>query len=127
MAYLPFEKVNYKATIRAWIERSRGEISEAQLQEVLHPTAVKIDGDAAQAERNAKLAGMLLDAGKVEAAVEAAKRALGTAPDLAAAHAVVGAAAAMQGDCAAARTSLERALALDPGNERARQALARCP
>lgn len=127
LAYLPFEKVNYQATIRAWLQRCLGEISEAQLQEVLHPAAVKIDGDLAQAERNAKLAGMLLDAGKPEAALEAAKRALAAAPDLAAAHAVVGAVAAAKGDCATARPSLQRALALDAGNARANEALARCP
>ena len=51
---------------------------------------------------------------------------LDTAPDLAAAHAMVGAIQVAAGDCAAAHSSLHRALELDPTDALAATTLASC-
>lgn len=126
-AYLPYEKLNYQVTIRAHLRHTLGEISAAELEAALAGEKIELNGDRAQAERQVKLAEMLLGAGKTAPALAAAQKAIALAPDLAGGHAVAGAAQATAGDCVAARASLERALVLEPENRRAKDALALCP
>lgn len=127
LAYLPYTKVNYARSLEAHLRHALGEIGDEELQAALEPEAVDWGGDGARAQANLRLARMLLAAGKLDKALERAREGAAQAPELAEAHGLVGAVQAAQGDCAAARESLGKALQLDPDNATAREASAKCP
>lgn len=121
LAYLPFNRLQYRDTIRGWVRFGLGELNAEQLQAVLAPPPAVESGKELVAGRYLKLAERQLVSGNLEGAVTSAQKSL-EAAELAGAHAVLGVALAQRGDCAASARALERALALDPANARAKDA-----
>lgn len=126
-AYLPYTKVDYVAKVRAHLLHTLGELDDAGLQAALAPGAVDRGGDDAVAHSNLNLARMLIKSGKTDKALERAQEAVRVAPDLAEAHALVGAILAQQGKCDEALPILARALELNPEEPTATEAQGRCP
>jgi Tfp pilus assembly protein PilF len=112
--------------VKARILHALGEIDDAALQLALAPPKATQGGDEAVAHRNLKFAQMMMKAGKPEKALPLVEKAIERAPDLAAAHALLGSIKAEAGDCAGARAPLEKALALDPEDATARAAAEKC-
>ena len=125
-AYLPYTKVNYMALVEAQIRHALGEINDDELEAASHPPEVSTGGDGAAAARNLRFAGMLLDSGKTEKALEKARAAVELDPTSAEAHAMVGTILVELGDCEGARESLGRAIELDDSLAAASQALEGC-
>jgi tetratricopeptide (TPR) repeat protein len=126
-AYLPYERIGYAGAIRAHLEHALGRIDDAALAAALAPTAVTLNTDAEKARRTLTMAAKLYEMGKLDPALDTARKAAEADPGSAAAHALVGEILVAKSDCAGARPSLEKALALDPALEPAKAALARCP
>ena len=126
LAYTPFTKVNYGAVVRAQIGHALKEISDEELQQVLHPPAALNGGDAATARRRLKLAEKLFEAKNYEKALESVNVSIEKAPDLAAAHALRGDILAAQGLFSEALEAFESALKLDSQDVRALQGMKSC-
>jgi tetratricopeptide (TPR) repeat protein len=56
VAYQPFAKVNYHAFMKAQVQHALKEITDAELDEVMHPQAAVLGGDASVAHRFFRLA-----------------------------------------------------------------------
>ncbi|MBI5495405.1 MAG: protein kinase [Deltaproteobacteria bacterium] len=82
--------------------------------------------DPNMARNTLHLAQMLFNNGALPKALRTARRAAGQDPSFAAAHALVGAILAAQGECPAARQAFQTALALDRADKVAREGLASC-
>ena len=117
--FQPFTKLNFCELVDARVRLVLKEITEADLAKVQNPESTKVGGEASVAGRYVKMAEAFLKSGAVDKAVEQAKTAVEKAPELAAAHAVLGAALAASGDCKTATASFDRALKLDPVEARA--------
>lgn len=125
-AYLPYTKVNFMRSVQAHLQHTLGEIDDDELKVALRPKSVDFGGNGASAGRNIRFARMLLDAGKLDKALAKARDAVVASPESAEARALVGLILVEQGNCDAARKSLQRALELDPENATAKTALDRC-
>lgn len=125
-AYLPYAKVNYMGALEAHLRHALGQIDDGALDRALHPTSVDVGSDEAEVGRLLKFARMLWDREKREKALAKAQEAVQAAPDLADPHALVGFFLAEMGNCEEARTSLNRALEMDPENSEALAALTKC-
>lgn len=123
---IPFAKVNYREMIRAELRYVLGEISEAELQAALNPEAPVAKAEHSTAKRHIKMAELMLNAGNLDKALESAKTAVQQAPDLAAAHSVLGACLAAKGDCKAAIAEFDEALKLDKADARAQEGKKTC-
>lgn len=126
LAYLPFTKLQYQDTMRAWIQFGLGELTKEQLDAVLSPPAA-IDGGPLQAAgRYLKMAQKQFKSGNTDSALASLKRSFDQSAELAAAHALQGEIFASLGKCAEAAAPCKRALELDPANAQATAALAMC-
>jgi tetratricopeptide (TPR) repeat protein len=125
-AYVPFRELNFSVIVEAHIRHVLGEIDAQRLSQILAPKPAVNGGDRAVARRNLKLAKMLYDMKRYDAALKAARKSAGLNADLAEAHALVGAILAHGDDCAGARAPLARALALEPRNATALTAQETC-
>ncbi|MBI5495404.1 MAG: redoxin domain-containing protein [Deltaproteobacteria bacterium] len=126
VVFVPYTK-NHAQVIRARIRHALGELTDAELDTILHPPSQQAGGlEGAAAHRHLKLAERLLAAGNAEKAADSARKALDKDPNLADAHALLGAALALGGDCAGARKAFDAALALDKQNARALQGRKEC-
>ena len=125
LAYLPFTKIQYQDTIRAWIRFGLGEITPEQLKATLEPPAAAEGGEVAIAQRYLKLAERQQKAGNLDSALGAVRKSLEHG-ELAGARVVLGALLSSKGSCAEAAIAHKRALELDPANEQAKSLLTGC-
>jgi len=126
-AWEPFRKVNELEVLRARVREALGELSRTQAELSLAPARAAMPGDdrGAVARRDLNLGRMLLDRRSYGPALQAARRALAL-EEGAMAHALAGRALAGLGRCAEALAELDRALELEPGDARAREAREGC-
>jgi len=127
VAYEPFRKVHYRAVIQARIRHLLGEISDEELEKVLHPPLATSGGPSAAAHRRLKLGEKLLQAKRYDKALESVERCLELDPTLAEAHVLLGRILAAQGKPDQARQAFEKALQLDPANRGAGEELKTLP
>ncbi len=125
-AFEPFRAIDYCAVVTARIRHVLGEIRDDELERALSPPPAADGGDATVARRYRALAEALFKARNYDKALHYVRMSLDRDPALAAAHALMGAIFAAQGDCAAALPAYRSALALDPANVRAKDGLGRC-
>ncbi len=111
--YQPFRKINLRDLVRARVQLVLGEISEAQLAQVIDPPAAPI-ASGGRALARVKLARLLLSAGKVDEAIASLRAGLAIDPDLGEAHAALAEALARKGSCAEAEREQAAALRLAP-------------
>lgn len=126
-AFEPFHSVNYCAIVSARIRRALGEISEAEMQQILDPPRATESGSAPAAHRYRALAEALLKAKKPDKALVYARRSVEQDDTYAAAHALLGEVLAAQGNCAEAVPAFRRALELDPAAPGAAAGIKACP
>ena len=117
--FQPFTKLNFCELVDGRVRLVIKEITEADFEKIQNPTITRIGGDASVAGRHVKMAEAYLKAGSPDKAVEQARIGVEKAPELAAAHAMLGSALAASGDCKGARTAFDQALKLDPAEARA--------
>jgi tetratricopeptide (TPR) repeat protein len=127
VAYEHFTKINFIDVIRARVRRQLGEITDAQLEAVLHPPEQQADdAEKKAAERRVKLARTLLRIKDFEKAMHNAREAAAKAPSLASAHEVMGEILAAQGMCPDASKEFAEALRLDPSDAAAKDGQQAC-
>lgn len=112
-AYLTYRKVHYKTVIDAHLKFVLGDLTAEQLAGALAPGGNAQDSPEAAAGRKLKLARMLLDRGKPEAALTQARAVLAEHPDLAAAHRLLADIRRAQGDEEGAGAALRTAETLE--------------
>lgn len=125
-AFEPYRSVNLCAIVTARIRRALGEISDADVQQVLAPPKAVNGGDAAAALRNLRFAEALFRAGNREKALENVRKSLALDESLAPAHALLGEILASQGNCTDAIAAFRKALALEPASPQARKGIEGC-
>lgn len=113
-SYLPFMELNYCDAVVGSVRRTLGEITQAQLDAILHPAPVTQGGTTQVARRYARMAEKLLAAGDGAAAEASARKSIEADAQGAAGHAVLGAALAAQGKCDDAKKAYKKALSIDP-------------
>lgn len=118
-AYVPFTKVNFPVILQAHVRRVLGEITDKELAEAIDPSSAKSGGNAAMARTQLRLALRLYESGSFEKALENVQKSIEKAPDMAAAHALLGQILAALGKRAEALQAYERALKLEPTNTNA--------
>ncbi len=128
LAYVPFHQVNLCDMIRVRIRFALGEVDATAVDRVDNPPKALFPNEipGAVAGRHAALGERFLASRQWAKAADQARIALGLAPDLARAHALLGAALAGQGRCREAAPAFAEALRLDPANASARAGKARC-
>ncbi len=119
VAYQPFTKINYCDTVKARIRFGLGEISQAELEQVLNPPEASQGGEAAVARRFYKMGERLLKAGDLTKALDSAKKSIERDASQAPSHSLLGAILAAQGNCAEANKAFDQALAIDKADARA--------
>jgi tetratricopeptide (TPR) repeat protein len=124
--FQPFTKLNFCELVDGRIRLALGEITDADFEKLLNPASTRVGGDASVAGRHLKMAEVLLKSGSGEKALEQAKIAVEKAPDLAAAHSVLGTALQATGDCKGALVAFDQALKLDPADARAAEGKKGC-
>lgn len=111
--FQPFRKINFADAARGRIQLALGEIDEARLAAILDPPPAPV-ASGGRAHARVKLARVLLDAGKLDAAIESARAGLAIDPNLAEAHAVLAEALARAKRCEEADQEAEAARRLAP-------------
>lgn len=119
-----FLKINMLDAVRARIQHALGAISDAQLDAALHPPKPPPRPQGA-AHNRVKLGRMLLQRGRVDQALDSARKAAEADPGSAEAHAFLAEALAASKRCPEAQDARAQALALDPTWEA--PPLAGCP
>jgi tetratricopeptide (TPR) repeat protein len=120
VAFQPFTRLNFCELVDARIRLLLKEITEAEFSALADPVSTKVGGDASEvAERDVKMAEMLLKAGANDKALESARLAVQRSPTLAAGHSILGECLRAAGNCKEAVAAFNKALALDPKDERA--------
>ena len=125
LACEPFARINYGHVLRARIRHALKEITDQELEEVLHPSETRGTINHA-AHRQLKMGQKYMDGGNHDKALEYARKALEQDANLADAHALVGTALAAKGDCKGALAAFKQALALDKANAAALAGLPAC-
>ncbi len=110
--YQPFRKIDLRDLIRGRIQLVLGEITEAQLAQIIEPPAAPVGVNRAHARVN--LARMLLKFGKVDDAIASLRAALVIDPDSSEAHEALAEALARKGSCDEAETEQKAAIRLAP-------------
>jgi tetratricopeptide (TPR) repeat protein len=124
LSYEPFHKINYCDRIRGRIRFALHEIDAAALDRIDNPPRALFPNEikGAVATRHVKMGEAFLRTKQFEKAADEARHVLETEPQSAPAHVLLGRALAAQGQCAEARASYERALAIEPANAAAGEA-----
>lgn len=125
-AFEPFRAINYCIVVTARIRRVLGEISDQELAQALSPPRAQEGGNGEIARRYRALAEALFKTKNYDKALENVRKSIEKDPGLAAAHALLGAILAAQGNCADAVHAFRRALELDSGNASAQDGLQHC-
>ena len=125
VAYQPFAKVNYPAFIRAQIRHALGEISDAELAEILKPPAAVLGGETSVAHRFFRLAEKQFQATNYDQALTNVNTSLAKNPT-AEAHALRGRILLGKGNRAAALAAFTAALQLDPKDAGAAAGIKAC-
>lgn len=128
VAFEPFRKVNFDATVRARIRLALKEIDAEAVDRAVNPPRATMPNevDGAVAHRNVRLGQMLLERGQHEKAAERARHVLALDRRHVPAHVLLGQALAAQGRCEEAVRAFEDALRLEPANAAALAGKARC-
>ncbi len=126
VAYQPYTRLNFCELVDARLRLLLREITEAEFAALANPVSTKVGGESSVAGRHARMAELLLETGKNEKALEAARQAVQHDPALATAHSVLGECLRAAGNCRGATASYEKALTLDPKDARARAGKAAC-
>jgi tetratricopeptide (TPR) repeat protein len=119
VAFQPYTKLNFCELVDARIRLLLREITDAEFSALADPVSTKIGGDASVAGRHAKMAEMFLKTGNNEKALESARLAVQHDATLAAAHSVLGESLRAAGNCKEAVPAFNKALTIDPKDERA--------
>jgi tetratricopeptide (TPR) repeat protein len=116
LAYEPFAKVNYTNVLRARIRYLLKEISEQDLDRVLHPLELQDDTEAQAARRWLKLAERFFAATNYDKALENTRASLARDTNFVSAQVLLGRILAAQGKRDQALSAFDRALQLEPTN-----------
>jgi tetratricopeptide (TPR) repeat protein len=119
VAFQPYTKLNFCELVDARIRLLLREITDAEFSAIADPVSTKIGGDASVAGRHAKMAEMFLKTGNNEKALESARLAVQHDATLAAAHSILGECLRATGNCKEAVPAFNKALTIDPKDERA--------
>ena len=125
-AFEPFRSVDFCTVVAARIRHALGEISDAELQEILSPPKATQGGSVQVARRYRAFAEALLKDQKADKALEMVRKSLDKDPLLAPAHALLGKILATQGKCADAIPAFSKALELDAESATAKEGLEGC-
>ncbi len=125
-AYQPYTRINFCARVKAKVLHTLGEISAEEMEQRLRPGSFDPRADAARAKRNLIMGQRFLEIGEYQEALNTVRRSLELDPDLAGAHGLGALALAHQGECDKATDFIDRALALEPGQEDALKARELC-
>ena len=125
-AFEPYRAVNFCAVIDAQLRHVLGEISDAERNAILEPSAPPERGNGGAARSQRSLAEALYKAGNYEKAAVYARKSAAADPQYADAHAVLGEILRAQGNCIEALAAYEAALKLDPANAVARDGRSQC-
>ncbi len=125
VAYQPFAKVNYHAFMKAQVQHALKEISDAELDDVLHPQAAVLGGDASVAHRFFRLAEKQLQGTNYVQALTNVQKSLDKNPT-ADAWALRGRILLAQGHRPEAQAAFTAALKLDPQSAAAIEGLKAC-
>lgn len=125
-AYLPFQKVGLCDALRAQVRHGLGEISDQELDQVLHPAAAINGADESIAKRDIKLGAILYASKDFDKALPLAQKAVTKAPQLAAAQGLLAAILAAQQKCEEAQPYWKKALEIDASEPKALEAAAAC-
>jgi hypothetical protein len=112
VGYQAFRRINLLDALRGRIQLALGEISEAQLAEVLEPAASEVAVNRAKARMN--LARKLLEAGDVDGAVASARAAVTLEPGRPETHALLAELLAQAGKCEESTRESNEARFIDP-------------
>ncbi len=112
--YQPFREINMRDLVRARVQLALGEITEAQLAQVIDPPSTPI-ASGGRAHARVKLARLLLSAGKVDEAIASLRAGLAIDSNLADAHEALAEALARKGSCDEAESEQKAAIRLAPG------------
>jgi tetratricopeptide (TPR) repeat protein len=128
VAFEPFRKVNFDATVRARIRLALKEIDAEAVDRAANPPRATMPNEVegAVSHRNVRLGQMLLERGQHEKAAERARHVLALDPRHVPAHVLLGQALAAQGRCEDAVRAFEDALRLEPANAAALAGKAGC-
>lgn len=125
-AFEPISAVNSCDVVNARLRFALKEISEAQLDAALDPPPSTTGETGKVAQRYRAYAETLLKRGSLDGALENVRKSLERDPASARSHALLGEIHAALGECPMAIPAFERALAIDPANQAAKQGLERC-
>jgi tetratricopeptide (TPR) repeat protein len=116
VAYEPFTKVNYTNMLRARIRHLLKEISDEELDQVLHPSAPTDDTEGQVARRWLKLAERAFASTNYYKALENVRASLAHDTNLVPAYVLLGRILSVQGQPAEANKAFDQALRLEPTN-----------
>ncbi len=125
-AFEPFRSVEFCTIVGARIRHALGELSDAELRNVLSPPTATQGGSEQVARRYRAFAEALFKDQKYDKALENVRKSLDKDPRLAPAHALLGSILTTQGNCAEAIPAFNKALEIDAASSSAREGLARC-
>jgi len=125
VAYQPFAKVNYQNIIRAQIRHALKEITDAELDDVLQPTALPLGGEASVAHRYFRLAEKQFQSTNYDRALSNTRKSLDENPT-AEAWSLRGRILLAQGNRSEAKAAFEAALKLEPRDAGALEGIKAC-
>lgn len=119
VAYQQYNNLRFTPLIKAQVQHLLGDLSDEELEKILNPLRSSVSEEGDVARRNLRFAEKLLQRGSHESALKRAQKVVDLQPSMPEGHALVGAILSAMGDCPAALAAFDKALAIDPDNERA--------
>lgn len=120
-AFENFRQVGFRQIVRGRLRLALGEMTAAEMDRLLAPSAARTGDELAPARRRVALGGRQLAHGDAAGAQASARRAIALAPAWAPAHVLLGRALAAEGRCRESRAAFAEALRLAPGDAAARE------
>ncbi|HEY6099333.1 MAG TPA: hypothetical protein VIW03_07875 [Anaeromyxobacter sp.] len=125
-AYEHYRKLGFRQIVRGRIAVAIGEMTPAEMEQVLSPPDARIADELSRARRQVALGGKELARGDATKAEASARKAVDHAPAWAPGHALLGKALAARGRCKEATAAFEEALRLAPADAEAKEGLRAC-